>query len=103
MNKNINHPSHYNKHVRKECIVEMHEKYGLFATSIFCLLSAYKYIYRAGEKAGNPEVQDTGKALWYYNWVIEKTTEAGGNAVLETQLFKDVSKIIMETYFESNN
>lgn len=99
MKNNVNHPTHYNKPGRKECIVEMHEKYGLFMTSVFCLLNVYKYLYRDGEKEENPKVQDQDKALWYYDWVIEKTTNAGGNMILDTDLFRDVNKMIMETDF----
>lgn len=95
MKNNVNHPTHYNKPGRKECIVEMHEKYGLFRTSVFCLMNTYKYLYRAGEKEGNSKEQDLKKALWYYNWVIRETTNAGGNMVLDSDLFKDVSKLIM--------
>ena len=99
MNNNVNHPAHYTKSGRKECIVEMHEQYGLFKTSVFCLLNAYKYLYRAGEKDGNSKEQDLKKALWYYDWVIRETTNAGGNMILETDLFRDISKMIMETDF----
>ena len=49
----VSHPSHYNKAGRKECIVEMEEKYGGEITAIFCLTNAYKYLYRAGEKITN--------------------------------------------------
>ena len=103
MNNNVNHPTHYNKPERKECIVEMHERYGLFKTSVFCLMNTYKYLYRAGKKDGNSKEQDLKKALWYYDWVIRETTNAGGNMILETELFKDVNKMIMETDFESNS
>ena len=103
MKNNVNHPSHYNKPGRKECIVEMHEKYGLFKTSVFCLMNTYKYLYRAGEKDGNSREQDLKKALWYYDWVILETKNAGWNMILDTELFKEVNKMIMETNFESNN
>ena len=53
MSELVNHPSHYTQNGRKECIVEMEEKYGAEATAIFCLTNAYKYLYRAGSKADN--------------------------------------------------
>ena len=53
MSEQVNHPSHYNKAGRKECIAEMEEKYGIPATVGFCLMNAYKYLYRAGDKFGN--------------------------------------------------
>ena len=53
MSEAVNHPQHYQKEGRKECIKEMEELFGVYQTCIFALLSAYKYIYRAGEKEGN--------------------------------------------------
>lgn len=55
------HPDHYNKEGRKECWDEMLEIFGPNAVAIFDLLSAYKYLYRAGEKDGNPAEQDQAK------------------------------------------
>ena len=72
MSEKVNHPSHYNKAGRKECIVEMEEKYGVEYTAVFALLSAYKYGYRAGDKEDNPSERDIGKANWYYEYVTEK-------------------------------
>lgn len=69
----VNHPSHYNLPGKKECIVEMEEKYGTGPTIIFCLMNAYKYLYRAGNK-GDAE-EDLEKARWYFNWVTNKVQE----------------------------
>lgn len=63
--KNVDHPSHYNQEGRKECIVEMREKFGDLATYWFCKLNAYKYSYRAGNKDGNSKEQDNAKIKWY--------------------------------------
>ena len=51
----VNHPAHYNLPGKKECIKQMEEDYGEYITMIFCLTSAYKYLYRAGEKPGESE------------------------------------------------
>lgn len=59
----VNHPTHYNREGRKECIVEMRERFGDVATGIFCLLNAFKYDYRAGEK-GDAAI-DHQKSDWY--------------------------------------
>lgn len=67
MGDQVNHPSHYNQPGRKECIVEMEEKFGPLAVYFFSLLSAYKYRYREGDKDGNPAEQDEAKAVWYDN------------------------------------
>ena len=68
----VSHPRHYNLPNRKECIVEMEEKYGTFITAVFCLTNAYKYLYRAGTKDGNSREQDISKAKWYFDWVDTK-------------------------------
>ena len=76
MAEQVNHPSHYCKAGRKECIVEMEEKYGIPATVGFCLMNAYKYLYRAGDKFGNSALQDESKARWYFDYankLLEKT------------------------------
>ena len=74
----VDHPSHYNTPGRKECIVEMEERYGAYVTAVFCLTNAYKYLYRAGEKDGNPAAQDNDKAIWYFNYA-KKLTNSGIN------------------------
>lgn len=58
----VNHPVHYNRPGQKECIVQMEEKFGLKATSWFCLLNWFKYMYRYSLKDGK---QDLDKAEWY--------------------------------------
>ena len=59
---NVNHPAHYNIPGRKECIVEMLEKFGSEKVQIFCELNAYKYRYRHELKNGQ---EDLDKAAWY--------------------------------------
>ncbi len=66
---NVDHPSHYNIPGKKECIEQMVDSFGLEMVISFCLMNAYKYLYRAGEKADNPKEQDIEKAKWYFNWV----------------------------------
>ena len=99
MTEYINHPSHYTKCGRKECIVEMEEKYGAEMTAIFCLTNAYKYLYRAGEKDGNPEIQDNLKAKWYFDYANKLIKEYGGLTVNKTpikgsQLYKDIKEML---------
>ena len=44
LSEQVYHPDHYNLPGRKECIVEMEEKFGVKETFHFELLNAYKYI-----------------------------------------------------------
>ena len=99
MNNQVNHPSHYNKAGRKECIVEMEEKYGAEATAIFCLTNAYKYLYRAGNKFGNPAMQDTEKAQWYFDYTNKLIAKYGilafnGIRIEDTDLYLDIKENI---------
>ena len=66
--KNVDHPSHYNKPGKKECIEEMRERFGDLAVYWFCKLNAFKYNYRDGSKEGNSAEQDAAKADWYDNY-----------------------------------
>ena len=59
----INHPAHYNLPGRRECIVEMEERFSPQIVFGFCIGNEYKYTYRAGHK-GDIE-QDAKKAAWY--------------------------------------
>lgn len=63
LRQTVDHPSHYNKPGRKECIEEMLDLFGPEAVYWFCTLNAYKYEYRAGEKG--PADTDLNKADWY--------------------------------------
>ena len=59
----VNHPSHYCRPDRKECIDEMINLYGIEATEQWCRMPAYKYHYRMGLK--DDIAQEVGKAEWY--------------------------------------
>lgn len=73
MKENVNHPAHYQKEGRKECIEEMLDKFGVEAVKHFCLLNAYKYEYRHEMKGGT---EDIAKAEWY----MRKYHELNGDA-----------------------
>lgn len=64
----VNHPAHYNKPGRKECIEEMIDLYGLDAVITFCVLNSYKYLYRHDLKNGQ---EDLDKAKWYESKGLE--------------------------------
>ena len=68
---NVNHPSHYNQG-KYECIDVMVETFGMEAAKNFCLLNAFKYIWRTGEKNG---IEDIKKAVWYLNKTVELEEE----------------------------
>nr|DAJ12218.1 MAG TPA: nucelotide kinase [Bacteriophage sp.] len=61
----VNHPKHYNRSGRKECIEEMIDIWGKEKVAMWCEMTAYKYKYRIGLK-DNP-MQEQGKIDWYEN------------------------------------
>lgn len=63
MNKNVDHPSHYNYGTIE--VIDVIEDWNLN----FCLGNAIKYIARS-EYKGN-EIEDLEKAVWYLNREIE--------------------------------
>ena len=63
----INHPARYSSG-NFECIDVMLDVFGKEAVQHFCILNAFKYIWRAEKKNG---VEDIKKAVWYLNKYIE--------------------------------
>lgn len=57
----VNHPTHYT-HGKYECIEVMEDCFGKEAVQHFCLLNAFKYLWRTNHKNG---VEDIEKARWY--------------------------------------
>lgn len=57
-------PSHYKG---KEVFQQMIQAFGVEEVKVFCKVNAYKYLVRAGKKAGNSEAQDLAKCNWYLN------------------------------------
>ena len=99
MTEQVNHPSYYQKNGRKECIVEMEEKYGAEMTAVFCLMNAYKYLYRAGEKDGNSVMQDNLKAKWYFDYANKLIKEYGGlfvnkMSIQDSDLYLDIREML---------
>lgn len=61
----VSHPPHY-AGGKYECIEVMREVFGEEATKNFCLLNAFKYLWRCGKKHESPD-EDINKAIWYLN------------------------------------
>lgn len=62
----VNYPEHYT-HGQFECIDVMMDNFGIEAVEEFCLLNAFKYIWRAKRKN---ELEDIKKARWYLDKII---------------------------------
>lgn len=59
----VNHPAHY-KHGDIECIDAMESAFGRTAVEDFCIINAFKYLWRSRDKGG---LEDIDKAVWYLN------------------------------------
>ena len=64
---NVDHPTHYNNG-SIECIDAMVAAYGKEAVEVFCLLNAFKYLWRSEHKNGE---EDLEKAIWYLKKRLE--------------------------------
>ena len=58
-NDAVNHPGHYTSHPSKVECIQVTEHLN------FCIGNAIKYLWRAGLKDGNSDIQDLKKAVWY--------------------------------------
>lgn len=86
----VNHPGHYLKQGRKECIEEMIEYFGIEAVKNFCLLNAFKYMYRQENKGGKEDIK---KAIWY----VKKYRELGGDILkIPEKSIKELAADIVE-------
>lgn len=65
---NVNHPSHYESSTSLECIESMEIMFGESMVTAFCLLNAYKYIWRYKHKNG---LEDLKKAKWYLDYILK--------------------------------
>lgn len=63
----VNHPDRY-AGGKFECIDVMLDVFGADAVKHFCILNAFKYLWRSEKKNG---VEDIRKAVWYLNKYIE--------------------------------
>lgn len=70
-NDPVNHPAHYTSDPSGiECItITQHRN--------FCVGNAIKYLWRAGLKDGNSDIQDLKKAIWYINQEIQRISDKG--------------------------
>lgn len=89
----INSPKYYNIEGRKECIVEMLDKYGFHAVANFALLNSYKYLFRAGLKDGNSAENDF-KKVKCFDWVTKKSAELRILEVLDWKLYHDIGELL---------
>lgn len=69
---NVNRPKHYAAG-KFECIDVMLAIFGVKMVSAFCILNAFKYIFRHKLKNG---IEDIRKSIWYLNKYVELQNDA---------------------------
>lgn len=81
--ESVEHPAHY-AGGKYECIEVMREVYGDDAVKDFCLLNAFKYLWRCNKKHDNA-VTDIKKANFYLEKYIELEEGAKENGEQQTE------------------
>lgn len=66
----VNHPEYYKPENGIECIDAMIQQFGVEATANFCMLNAFKYLWRCKGKHETP-TEDIRKAEWYLSKLLE--------------------------------
>lgn len=89
MSDNVNHPSHYTDGCGFECIEMMRIVFGADLVTRFCLMNAFKYIWRHKMKGG---MEDLKKAEWYLN-VSEAHLEIAGYSK-DTEVFSWLKTVL---------
>ena len=69
MSDNVNHPTHYESTVPGIECIEVVEHFD------YCRGNAIKYIWRAGKKSKETEIEDLQKAIWYLQESIRMLEE----------------------------
>ena len=69
-NDAVNHPKHYTSHPSGVECIQITEHLN------FCLGNAVKYIWRAGEKDQEKEIEDLEKGAWYLAREIDRRKKA---------------------------
>ena len=69
----VNHPAHYTTGCGFECIEMMEIVFGKEAVIDYCVVNAFKFIWRHKQKNGT---EDIAKAEWYLKYTC-KLTEGG--------------------------
>lgn len=78
--EHVNHPKHYGGDTAYEAIRVMEAWHGPEAVRTFCILTAEKYLARAGKKASEPMLRDLEKAAWYTAKAVELQKKIEGGA-----------------------
>ena len=94
MADNVNHPQHYADSCSIECIDAMIVAFGYEYMYNYCLINAFKYIWRHKNKNG---FEDIKKAAWYLNKADELYLEWYHESASSDDSFKHLTQMVGET------
>ena len=69
---NVNNPKHYANHCSIECIDAMIIAFGVEDTMKYCIINAFKYVWRCEAKN---KIEDLNKAKWYIDKFLKLYSE----------------------------
>lgn len=93
----INHPDRY-AGGKYECIEVMVDIFGVEVVKNFCVLNAFKYLWRHKQKGGTEDIK---KAVWYLNEYIKLDETVP--SVMVNRPVKTVGEALDEYYGKSEN
>lgn len=99
---NVNHPKHYEGNTSLECIETMLVAFGREATMNFCMLNAFKYLWRYKNKNG---YEDVKKAEWYCEYWFKLYNEkkcCESNRIQMYGILDKIGKILLESETKVN-
>lgn len=97
MSEEINHPDRY-AGGKYECIEVMIDIFGVEFVKNFCVLNAFKYLWRHKQKGGTEDIK---KAVWYLNEYIKLDETVP--SVMVNRPVKTVGEALDEYYGKSEN
>lgn len=89
---NVNHPKHYANSCSIECIDAMQATFGIKDLAKYCVINAYKYLWRYKNKNGK---EDLNKAEWYLNkfdsLIVESSTDRHSEQINDSYIDKAIT------------
>ena len=88
----VNNPERYTAHCSMECISVMKLTFGKEAIANFCMLNAFKYMWRYKKKNG---LEDLRKANWYLDYIEDYLDER----FYDVELFNRLCDLLKDLFY----
>ena len=97
MNDNVSHPSHYAESCSIECIDAMIAAFGYDYMYHYCIINAFKYIWRHRNKNG---LEDVKKADWYLKKADELYVIMYDSIISKEDIYRVLLKMTHDAFCE---